>query len=129
MSGSNEIDIITISSGDAYNELTDLTIGDITLDVGATTTASSLTYSTGSITSPYVYTTGPIIGSNGINIDDIRITDWNWKDADPFVDGFPDWDDFQKMCGEYPGLQKTLEHLKAFYNMCKDDWETKKKGE
>lgn len=50
-----------------------------------------------------------------------------WKPPVPFTDGFPEWNDFQDMCKEYPGLEKAYEHLKSYYNMCKDDWESKKK--
>ena len=52
-----------------------------------------------------------------------------WKPPVPFENGFPEWNDFQEMCKEYPGLEKVYEHMKAYYNMCKDDWETKKKGD
>jgi hypothetical protein len=47
----------------------------------------------------------------------------------PFEDGFPEWHDFEEMRKEYPGLEKTFEHLKVFYKMCKDDWEAKKRGD
>ncbi len=52
-----------------------------------------------------------------------------WRPPEPFVNGFPEWEDFQEMCKEYPGLEKVYEHMKAYYNMCKDDWESKKKGD
>lgn len=52
-----------------------------------------------------------------------------WKPPVPFEDSFPEWHDFQEMCKEYPGLEKVYEHMKAYYNMCKDDWEAKKKGD
>jgi hypothetical protein len=52
-----------------------------------------------------------------------------WRPPEPFVNGFPEWEDFNKMCKEYPGLEKVYEHMKAYYNMCKDDWETKKRNE
>jgi hypothetical protein len=44
----------------------------------------------------------------------------------PFENGFPDWKDFNDMCKEYPGLEKTYEHLKTFYNLCKSEWDSKK---
>jgi hypothetical protein len=55
--------------------------------------------------------------------------DWKIKENVPFEDGFPAWDDFRKMCDEYPGLEKTFEHLKVFYRLCKDEWETKKRND
>jgi hypothetical protein len=50
-----------------------------------------------------------------------------WTPTEPFVNGFPEWEEFNKMCKEYPGLEKVYEHMKAYYNMCKDDWESKKR--
>ena len=62
-------------------------------------------------------------------LDSISITDnyFTWKTPIPFEDGFPEWDDFQKMCKEYPGLEQTYEKLKTFYVLCKDEWETTKR--
>lgn len=62
---------------------------------------------------------------NNITFDNIN---WDFNSA-PFENCFPEWDDFKKMCDEYPGLEKTLEHLKAYYKLCKDDWEAKKRGD
>lgn len=53
---------------------------------------------------------------------------WAFHETTPFEDGFPEWNEFQNMCEEYPGLQKTYEHLKAFYKLCSDDWQAKKEG-
>lgn len=52
-----------------------------------------------------------------------------WQPPEPFVNSFPEWDDFHSMCKEYPGLEKVYEHLKAYYNMCKDEWDSKKRNE
>jgi hypothetical protein len=52
---------------------------------------------------------------------------FSWAETVPFEDGFPEWSEFQEMCKAYPGLQKTYEHLKCFYKMCNDDWQSKKK--
>ena len=67
------------------------------------------------------------LSSSGL--DTITISDnyFTWKIPSPFEDSFPDWDDFQKMCKEYPGLEQAYEKLKTFYELCKDEWETKKK--
>lgn len=67
------------------------------------------------------------IGS--LTIDDIKSWNFGPIGVSPFDDCFPEWDDFQSMCKEYPGLEKCYEHLKAFYKLCKDEWEQKKKGE
>jgi len=52
---------------------------------------------------------------------------FTWDETVPFENGFPEWNEFQEMCKAYPGLQKTYEHLKCFYKMCNDDWQSKKK--
>ena len=83
--------------------------------------------SIGAVGSPYTLNGGT--GASTIGTIDITGSSFNWITGTPFEDTFPDWDDFQEMCKEYPGLEKTFEHLKAFYKLCKDDWEAKKKGE
>jgi hypothetical protein len=65
-----------------------------------------------------------------ITIGNIDSSTFNWTfTTAPFENGFPDWDDFQSMCKEYPGLQITFEKMKEFYNLCRSDWEGKKRGE
>jgi hypothetical protein len=39
----------------------------------------------------------------------------------PFVDNFPEWNAFRKLCDEYPGLEKAYQNLKTFYTMCYAD--------
>jgi hypothetical protein len=58
-------------------------------------------------------------------------TGFNWHAVEtiPFDTGFPEWEDFQNMCEEYPALKIAYEHMKVFYKLSKDDWESKKKGE
>jgi hypothetical protein len=65
------------------------------------------------------------ITDNYSSINDVA---WNWVNPVPFETGFPEWNDFQEMCKEYPGLEKTFEHLKVFYKLCHDEWQVKKKG-
>jgi hypothetical protein len=50
-----------------------------------------------------------------------------WITNVPFENSFPEWEDFQGMCKEYPGLSQAYEKLKTFYDLCKDEWEHKKK--
>jgi hypothetical protein len=52
-----------------------------------------------------------------------------WVTTIPFENGFPEWDDFQNMCKEYPGLEQAYEKLKTFYVLCKDEWDHKQKGQ
>lgn len=97
------IDTITV-------DLSNLTIGNVTMDTmdyGAV--GSTITISDG---------TNSYIGST-----------WDWVETVPFETGFPNWNDFREMCKEYPGLEKTLEHMKVFYKLCKDEWEANKRGE
>ncbi len=63
---------------------------------------------------------------DSITISDTVFTN-NWIIDVPFENSFPNWDDFQKMSKEYPGLAQAYEKLKTFYVLCKDEWETKKK--
>lgn len=99
---------------------------------------SDTTMNSSSITSPitinlnnYTYTTSTSIDS--IDLNNITLTDtignWSFVDTVPFENGFPEWSDFQEMCKEYPGLEKSFEHLKVFYNLCKSEWEAKKRGD
>jgi hypothetical protein len=68
-------------------------------------------------------------GNLGIGTTSDMQYNFNWAEQTEFVNSFPDWDDFQNMCKEYPGLEKTFNHLKEFYNLCKDDWKAKKENE
>ena len=99
----------------------DLDLGSITIDLSDYTAAQSM------------YTIGTGFSDNTITITGSDIPFGHpsglWRPPEPFVNTFPDWNDFHNMCKEYPGLEKVYEHLKAYYNMCKDDWETKKRNE
>lgn len=120
------------------DDLIDINVGDITIDLGQSVDTITLgdfdSYSLSpstTISTSYTYTTGPsYINTSSYTISNSSAVFINsWSAEKPFEDGFPCWDDFQKMRMEYPGLEKTFEHLKSFYNMCKDDWEAKKRGE
>jgi len=61
----------------------------------------------GSTNSTYTYN-----GSSG----------WGYSNnGKPFVDNFPEWNAFRKLCEEYPGLERAYENLKTFYTMCYAD--------
>jgi len=62
-----------------------------------------------------------------LNIDDSIFTNIFITNV-PFENSFPEWYDFQNMCREYPGLEQAYEKLKTFYDLCKDEWEHKKKA-
>jgi hypothetical protein len=46
---------------------------------------------------------------------------WNTYNGKPFVDNFPEWNAFRKLCDEYPGLERAYQNLKTFYTMCHAD--------
>jgi len=106
---------ITISSNPV-----DLDIGSITIDLSNYGAGQSM-YTYSSLTASDTIT---ITGSSDIPFGH---PSGLWRPPEPFINAFPEWDEFQKMCKEYPGLEKVYEHMKAYYNMCKDDWESKKK--
>lgn len=99
----------------------DLDIGSITIDLSNYGAGQSM------------YTYSSLTASDTITITGSDIPFGHpsglWRPPEPFVNAFPEWEDFQEMCKEYPGLEKVYEHMKAYYNMCKDDWESKKKGD
>lgn len=98
--------VVTISEPYDY-----LVSGDtITLDLGNMGAAQTVT-----------------LTSSGLDRITIDESIYSWRMPTPFEDSFPEWDDFQKMCKEYPGLEQAYEKLKTFYVLCKDEWETKKK--
>ena len=111
-----QTDSITILS-DGVSSLT--SSNTITIDLSNISMAHSPIYSIGS-----GIDTISITGDSGVPFGH---PSGLWKPPVPFEDAFPEWNDFQKMCKEYPGLEKVYEHMKAYYNMCKDDWEAKKK--
>jgi hypothetical protein len=80
----------------------------------------------GTASQPYLYDSSSV---DTITLGNIDISQWDFAETVPFENGFPAWEDFQEMCKEYPGLEKTFEHLKVFYNLCKSEWEAKKRGD
>ncbi len=91
------------------------------------TTSESITVDLGNIGAAQTVTLTSS-GLDTITLDGTSFTNiWHYDDV-PFESSFPEWNDFQKMCKEYPGLEQAYEKLKTFYNLCKDEWEFKKKG-
>ena len=91
-----------------------------TIDLSNISAAQSMIYSDGLFSNDTITITGssvPFGHPSGL-----------WRPPEPFVNGFPEWGEFNEMCKEYPGLEKVYEHMKAYYNMCKDDWASKKRG-
>ena len=114
------------SSNDLFSET--IVIGDSTITF---TTPHS---STGDI---YIDTTAnmnynistDINGTYTIMSDTISINsdyNFNWGDAEEFVDSFPDWQRIQDMCKKYPGLEIALRNFRTVYTLVKDDYDNPK---
>jgi hypothetical protein len=52
--------------------------------------------------------------------------DFNWGDAEEFVDSFPSWQRVQDMCEKYPGLKVALQNFRTVYTLVKDDYDNPK---
>jgi len=102
---------------DGYFSGDTITISDVSLN----NMSSTINYSNVSTVS----ITG---GGSGLTLDS-DFNSWYIDEVTPFENGFPAWGDFQDMCREYPGLEKAFDNLRDFYKMCRDDWESKKRGE
>ena len=51
---------------------------------------------------------------------------FNWGDAEEFVDAFPEWQRVQDMCKKYPGLEIALRNFQTVYTLVKDDYDNPK---
>ncbi len=105
------------------DSLDDLLTSNMTISNGATATSGGgYTISI----DPSIWNSTTFTVGSGASVTD---TTFNWSvECTPFEDGFPEWEDFQEMCKEYPALQTSYEHLKVFYKLSIDDWKSKKKG-
>jgi hypothetical protein len=92
------------------------TTGDIIInlnDTYGTTTTYTSDYT--SITSSDNYTY--IVSDDAIDLSNINIT---WP-----LDNSIDPDEIERMCKEYPALEKTWRNFKATYDLVKQDWKGK----
>lgn len=97
------------------------------------TSNDTVTIDVGSITQDISFVLPDTITLSSGSYDDTIIVDSSlfsnrWITAVPFENGFPEWNNFQNMRQEYPGLEQAYEKLKTFYVLCKDDWNHKQKG-
>ena len=115
--------IITLSDGETIN-LTSLidTSNDITIDLNQTYGA----------TTSYAYDPGTVIVSGGSmdssytissGIDTINIDSIFGNHVDAIRP-----DEVEKMCNEYPALDKVWRNFKSVYDMVKQDYEGKKRA-
>jgi len=130
MTQSKKDDSFTIDVNDLkLDDILDTT-GDITINLD-NTMGTTTTYWAGDSVADVVYT-GPnngtyTIDTNSIDTNvytgstDINI-DWIYNNIaiDP--------NEVEKMCKEYPGLEKVWRNFKSVYDMCKQDYEGKKKA-
>jgi len=116
---------MTQSSKDKNESLT------ITTDTGSYTIDLNNTYGT---TTTYITTGTDYYNINDPSIDWGSITIDGDNDYDNLVgninifDGYIDKDEIEKMCKEYPALEKVWRNFKSVYDMCKQDYEGKKKA-
>ena len=113
---------ITLDSGETLDLSNILdTTGDITINLNDTMGA---TYWAGDSISD-ITISGINNASNGtftIASDTINIGDWNLS-----IDGiYPS--EVEKMCKEYPALERVWRNFKSVYDMVKQDYEGKKKA-
>lgn len=103
----------------------------LTAGSGISSMADTITIDFSNIAAAQTSYTVPSVHT--VTINDIGLSNdvfsWSGMETIPFETGFPNWEDFRAMCEEYPGLEKTFEHFKVFYKLCKDEWEAKKRGD
>jgi hypothetical protein len=103
-------DNITISLDETYGTTTTYWAGDSITDI-------TIGPSDGTFT----------IDINDVTTDTIDIGDWQLSGDFGIVDNINP-SEVEKMCEHYPGLEKVWKNFKAVYDMCKQDYEGKKKA-
>jgi len=114
---------ITLDSGETIDlsNILDAT-GDITINLDNTMGATT-TYWAGDSVTDVVYN-GSNAGTFTISSDDtIDISSLSWDFGNKINP-----DEVSKMCEHYPGLEKVWRNFKSVYDMCKQDYEGKKKA-
>jgi hypothetical protein len=119
---------ITLDTGEVLdlNGIVDTT-GDITINLDDTY-GTTTTYWAGDSITDVVYT-GSNDGTFTIDVnseDTINIGDWNLSGDFGAISINPY--EVEKMCKEYPALEKVWRNFKAVYDMVKQDYEGKKKA-
>ena len=100
---------ITINLNDTYGTTTTYWAGDNMTDINVGGATDTVTISDGTFT----LDTNSVDWLNEIHINDTRISP----------------DEIERMCDEYPALEKVWRNFKAVYDMCKQDYEGKKRQE
>ena len=99
---------ITIDLSKTYGATTTYAVGD---------SMNSITISDGT----YTLTSG---ASDWITNGDININDIIWSTTNNSIDA----EEVERMCKEYPALEKVWNNFKAVYDMVKQDYEGKKQA-
>ena len=121
MTQSKKDDSFTIDvSGLKFDDVYDTT-GDITINLNDTYGATTTYWAGDSISD--ITISGASNGTFTIGATDtINIENWSLS-----VDGiYPN--EIERMCEHYPGLEKVWRNFKSVYDMCKQDFEGKKKA-
>ncbi len=111
-------------SGDIVISTADTMIGNITIPTYSGT--GSYIASTDTITLTGAGAGGIYTISTGDTITLNTDYNFNWGDAQEWVDSFPDWQRVQDMCKKYPGLEIALRNFQTIYTLVKDDYDNPK---
>jgi hypothetical protein len=122
MTQSKKDDSFTIDVSDLkLDDILDTT-GDITINLD-NTYGTTTTYWAGDSVADVVYT-GSNDGTFTIDTNTTDTIDIGWIYNNMNIDP----NEVEKMCKEYPGLEKVWRNFKSVYDMCKQDYEGKKKA-
>lgn len=95
-------------------------VGTITLDL-----TGSYNYN-GTMSDTITISTNPTISTIDVHSFD---TQYEIDFGEEWRTHFPDFQEVEKMCKEYPALEKALENFKTIYEMVKDDYASKTREE
>jgi len=121
-------DTIDISDITSLDDILD-TSADVTIDLGDINMGTTTTYWAGDSVTDVTMSTGDgtftLTNNDTITIggyDTDISTDWiyNYNQIDPSK--------VERMCKQYPALEKVWRNFKSVYDMCKQDYEGKKKA-
>jgi hypothetical protein len=125
MTQSKKDDTFTIDVNDLkLDDILDTT-GDITVNLDDTYGATA-TYMADSVYSVSGATDDTINISDGTFTIDTNSVDW--INSISIDDRRISPDEIERMCEHYPGLEKVWRNFKSVYDMCKQDYEGKKKA-
>ena len=100
------------------------TIGDITINLDDYDTGSTTTYWAGDTVTDITITPGDGTYTVGDYTVDTVDVDIDWLTGKLSIDEYK----VERMCKEYPALEKVWRNFKSVYDMCKQDYEGKIKA-